>query len=227
MTVNYKIYEFPRFPIEKQVFYASGLAIDGGYTIGGARVMSNEPGGFGILDIQPAFQVNEFEKPETSWLMSKINGQILRVRLAPTPQIANAQMARNGFKGVPWDTELLWSNNQKWDGDTDLVFVSAANAGTSEVKIDCSTLGKIFSRGHLIGHEFSTYMIDEIDYDGMIATIILTLPLRNHVGVNDKARLRPFFTGTITNGSDIVETYDASLNGIIQMPKITMTETII
>ena len=81
-------------------------------------------------------------------------------------------------------------------------------------------------RGHVIGHSNETYLIDEINYVGTIATMNVKPPLRRNVVVNDTAYFRPFFTGQISNGAEILQTYDAELNGLIQLPKIIFSEVI-
>jgi hypothetical protein len=226
MSVTQKVHAFPSFPIDKQVFYVPGLSTVGGFTSGGARMMSVEPGGFAVLDIQPALQVNEWDYPETSWLMSQTNGKVLRLRLAPTPQICGGQALAQG--GVPWDDDLLWSNNQVWAGDFMLTFTTAALEGSTQVTTDTGDYGRILRRGHVIGHGYSAYMIDEINYlsDSQVQ-VTVTPPLRKAVAIGDKMLSRPYFTGTISNTSEIVQTYDSENVGHIQMPKITLVECII
>lgn len=226
MTINYKIYNFPTFPIDKQIFYVPGLSVSGGYTAGGARISSPSPGGFGYLDIQPALQIHEWNYPLSSWLMSKVNGDILRVRLAPTPQICGALRMRDN--PLLWDGNLFWSNETGWSGDLTAVYFAAALEGSNVVQIDMSSLGQVLQPGHIIGHKYSTYIVDEISYDANnIASIVVKPPLRKNILANDLVNFRPFFTGVISNPSDIIQTYDAENNGLIQMPKIVLQEVIL
>ena len=225
MTITYKTYAFPTFPISKQLFHVPGASVDGGITSGGARIRSPEPGGFSMLEIQPSLQVGEWTYPMSSWLMSKTNGEILRVRLAPTPQVASARMSLNS---VPWDNGQPWSNQENWVGDISLVYAEAALQGTTTIKIDMSSAGQILQTGHVIGHKYDTYKIDEITYDeNDLATIVVKPPLRRDIAVDDDAFLRPWFTGQIINAQEILTTYDAENNGMIQMGKITLSETVI
>lgn len=226
MSVTQKVHAFPSFPIDKQVFYVPGLSTVGGFTSGGARMMSAEPGGFAVLDIQPALQVNEWDYPETSWLMSQTNGKVLLLRLAPTPQICGGQaLVRDG---VTWDDDLLWSNNQAWAGDFELTFTSAASEGSTTVRIDTGLYGAILRRGHVIGHGYSAYKIDEIRYlTNTLVEVSVTPPFRKTVVIGDKMLSRPYFMGMISNTSDIIESYDSENVGHIQMPKITLVECIV
>lgn len=78
-----KIYAFPTFRIETQLFHVPGAGYDGGLTAGGAQFITPEPGGFGVLEMAPALIDTEWDSPLASWIMSKISGQIFRARMAP------------------------------------------------------------------------------------------------------------------------------------------------
>lgn len=226
MAINHKVWNFPTFPISKQLFHVPGAAVDGGLTSGGARIVSPEPGGFSVLEIQPALQIGEWDYPLSSWLMSKGNGQILRVRLAPTPQVAGRGV------GTPWRAETIypetpWSNMKNWSGDIVATFSADSLEGSGTVTVDLSDVGPILRQGHVIGHESVTYLVDEIDYDGSIATINVIPPLRRNIKTGDLALFRPYFTGSIVNAGEFRNTYDAENVGMIQLNKIILTEVIL
>ena len=225
MTITPRVWEFPTFPISKQLFHVPGGAIQGGLTAGSAQIITPEPGGFGVLEIQPALR-NEWDYPISSWLMSKGNGQVLRVRLAPTPQVAWSRR-RGNSASVPWDGGLLWSNQQEWEGDFAATFASAALEGSTEVTIDLTGVGQILQIGHVIGHGNSTYGIDEIEYSGTMAQVALTLPLRRDVAIGDPAYTRPWFTGRISNISEAISTYDSENNGNLQIGKLILNEAVV
>lgn len=201
-----KIYQFPTFRIETQLFHSPGAGYDGGLTAGGAQFITPEPGGFGVLELQPAIIDTEWDMPLASWIMSKISGQIFRVRLAPSPQIAYSK--RRGMIAVPWDTGLTWSNQEEWDGDFTATYSQPALQGTTSVKIDLTGVGQIVSPGHVIGHDYNCYLVDEVTYDGDTATATITPPLRRDVAAGDNCYLRPWFTGRISNGADIRSAYN-------------------
>jgi|TARA_R100000093_G_scaffold56468_1_gene29271 hypothetical protein len=220
-----KIWQFPTFPIEKQLFRAPGSAFDGGLTSGGAQLVTPEPGGFGVLEIEPSVQLDEWDYPMSSWLMSKTNGQVFRVRLAPTPQIAFSQRRGNAMS-VPWDNGEPWSNQENWEGDFSAVYSAPALKGSLTVEVDLTGVGPILQQGHVIGHEFSAYGIDEIEYDGDTASITLNLPLRRAVAIGDQCPLRPWFTGRIV-GDGFKSMYEAKLGGHIKMGTILMYEAVV
>lgn len=201
-----KIYQFPTFRIETQLFHAPGAGYDGGLTTGGAQFITPEPGGFGVLEIQPAIIDTEYDRPLLSWVMSKISGQVFRTRLAPTPQVAYSR--RRGMVAVPWSNDQPWSNQENWDGDFTARYSAATLKGAVVMKFDLTGVGPIVSPGHVIGHAFESYLIDEITYDGDIATAIVTPPARRDIAAGDNCFLRPWFTGRISNGADIRAAYN-------------------
>ncbi|WP_395326942.1 hypothetical protein WBP06_09515 [Novosphingobium sp. BL-8H] len=201
-----KVYQFPTFRIANQLFHTPGAGYEGGLTSGGAQFITPEPGGFSVLEIQPAIIDTEWDFPLASWIMSKISGQIFRVRLAPSPQIAYSK--RRGMMAVPWNNGETWSNQENWDGDFTATYAAAGLQGSLNITIDLTGVGPIVLPGHVIGHDFDAYLVDEICYTGNIATVILTTPLVRDVVPGDNCYLRPWFTGRISNGADIRASYN-------------------
>ena len=200
-----EIFDFPGVPVSKQLFHVPGAAIEGGYTSGAVRMISPEPGGRSVLELQPSFQVREWEYPFMSWLMSKGNGEVFKVRLAPTPQVLSSQNA-----GTPWEQDVLWSNHQPWAGDISASFASAALEGSNVIVVNMTGYGDIAKQGHVIGHRHNCYMIDKVTFNEVTetATIVVKPPLRANIAVNDIAYFRPFFTGTPGHIGEVRATYD-------------------
>lgn len=218
------IHDFPTVPVSKQIFHVPGQAVDGGWTSGAVRILSPEPGGRSVLEMQIALQVREWEYPESSWLMSMGNGEIFRVRLAPTPQVISARTV-----GVPWNTDQPWSNLEPWAGDITAVYAVASLEGSTTLTIDMEGLGDIIRRGHVIGHSDNCYMIQKVAYDAgtQRATLSVTPPLRKDVEVGDQTFFRPYFLGTIGNIEQVRATYDAERVGHIQIGSISFQEAIV
>ena len=221
-----KVYNFPTVPVSKQLFHVPGMAQEGGFTAGGVRLLSPEPGGRSVLELQIALQVREWDFPFASWIMSKGNGQVFKVRLAPTPQILGARAP-----GVPWAPEpgVLWAGDVPWSGDITAFYASDALEGSNVVRVNMTGYGDVARVGHVIGDGGTTYMIDEIGFDAdtNIATMTVTPPLRRKIAANDAAYFRTYFTGTISNMSEVRNTYDAENNGAIQPGKIVFAESIL
>lgn len=216
-----EIFDFPTLPVSKQIFHVPGAAVEGGYTSGAVRILSPEPGGRSVLEMQIALQVREWDYPMSSWLMSKGNGEVFRVRLAPTPQVLQYR------PGVQWDHLQPWSNHQPWAGDITAYFTQNALEGSTVLKVDMTGYGDVIRLGHVIGYGDSTHVIDRLSYDAGIATLTVKPPLRRNVVAGEQAFFRPFFTGTIGNIDEMRATYDADQNGAIQIGKIVFLEAIV
>lgn len=218
-----KIYQFPTFRIATQLFHVPGQGYDGGLTAGGAAFITPEPGGFGTLEIEPALIDTEWESPLASWIMSKINGQVFRIRLAPSPQIAYSR--GRGMMAVPWSNGETWSNQENWEGDFTAIFAAASLHGSVTLSFDLTGVGPIVMPGHVIGHGGACYLIDEISYVDDVATAIVTPPIRTPIAAGDFCFLRPWFTGRISNGADIRQAYNSL--GHVTPSKIIFHEAIL
>lgn len=196
-----KIYQFPTFRIETQLFHSPGAGYDGGLTSGGAQFITPEPGGFGVLEITPALVDTEWLAPAASWLMSKISGQVLRVRLDASPQIA---WSRARLDHIEFDLVTP----TRADNDAITRFTAASLKGSTTVSVDMAQYGRLLREGHVIGHAFDCYLIDEVEYVGTTARLTVTPPLRRDITIGDVALFRPWFTGRISNGADIRAAYD-------------------
>lgn len=213
-----KIYQFPTFRIQTQLFHVPGRGYDGGLTAGGAQFITPEPGGFAVLEIAPSLSDTEWLNPAASWLMSKINGQVLRVRLAKSPQIAWSLTRNNHL-----DYDLL--NRAGADSDAATTFIASALKGEVTVKIDISQLGKMIRPGHVIGHAFDCYLVDDVEYAGDVATITVTPPCRRGIHAGDRCLLTPWFTGRISNGADIRAAYNNM--GHVKLGNIVLHEAVL
>ena len=218
------ILDFPDLPISGQLFHVPAAAIDGGFTTGGAQITSPVPGGFSNLEIQLARQTNEWVDPSVSWLLSKANGQVFKIRLAKTPQVLTERQITE-YMTQPRTLAQHWYVEQPMDGELHTRFTAVALEGTTTVKFDMSRIGPFLKPGHLIGHDHHCYMVDAINYDALgEATVTVTPPLRKAIAVNDELLFRPWFVGTITNISNARKTYDAQDVGNIEPGAFSMSE---
>jgi hypothetical protein len=218
-----KIYPFPTFRVEAQLFHSPGAGYDGGLTSGGAQFITPEPGGFSVLEIAPALIDTEWDSPLASWIMSKISGQVFRVRLAPSPQIAFSR--QRGMVAVPWSNGQAWSNQENWDGDFTATYAAAALKGSVTLSFDLTGVGPIVMPGHVVGHKGETYLVDEISYAGNVGTAIVTPPLRRDIAAGESCYLRPWFTGRISNGADIRAAYNSM--GHVKPGNIVLQEAVV
>lgn len=223
-----KIWTFPILPVSSQLFHVPGAAFDGGYTSGGARVISPEPGGRSVLETELALGTKEWKSPLISWLMSKINGEVFRVRMSKTPQIARFNQSDYfGQTGVLWDNNQKWENDQEWLQELVLRTNAPSLEGSKTIQINCTGAMNIFSHGHVIGHSNYTYLIEDIVYYTNSAVITVVPPLRKAIANGDVVTSVPNFTGSISNGSEIRNAYERSNAGNIKLNKIVFQEVIL
>jgi len=220
-----RIYDFPDIPVSKQLFYAPGAAVEGGFTSGGVRMLSPEPGGRAYLDIQPSMRM-EWASPEGSWLMSQSNGKILRVRLTKTPQLVTSNQIAKPKGGTLGQADDRWKAPDANNGLRGR-YVASALEGTTTVIIDMAPFGPILKRGHVIGHGNHSYIVDDVTYSGASAVVTINPPARKPIASGDYCEFEPWFLGTMLSGSDFRVTYDAENNGMMQLGKITLSEAII
>ena len=193
--------------------------------------MSPEPGGRSVLEMRLAYQVNEWNSPFSSWLMSKINGAIFKIQLTKTPQLAsfigedNYNLSSNDLS---WDNGEFWDNGQPWVNDgANMTASGTALEGAVELSVSVGSFGEILKHGHVIGIGNYSYIIDDISYVGTRADLVVSPPLRNSVSNADVVWLKPYFTGAIANGAEIRNSYDAGNIGGIQLNRIVFNEVII
>lgn len=221
-----RIWDFPTLAISKQLFSVPGAVVEGGITTGGARIMSNEPGGFATLELQPSWR-DEFADPTFSWLMSKANGQVFRIRLAPTPQVVTGRNIASLNQQIPLSGNV-YSHQETPLIDLSTLFTADALKGTNVVAIDMANIGPVLKHGHLIGHGDHCYMVDDITYsDEGVATITVTPPVRTNIVTGDTCLFRPFFLGMIANGNEMRKSYDAENAGWVQLERIVFTEALV
>lgn len=234
MSLSYKVYDWPPLIRSRQFFHAGGQAFEGGFTSGGARVMTPEPGGRGILNIEFNLQLRDMKaNPIVSWIGTMIaNGNIFRIPIGCTPQLVKALDLGLSVGGdeLPWAAdgmmpEAPWDNGQNWAFDILADAASTALAGTTTLKLDMGDLLPGLRHGHLIGHEDVTYLIEDIEYEGSIATITVNPPLRKNVSQGDVITFRPKMLGIARNPEAFRSLYEPS--NLIRLGSVEFVEALI
>ena len=172
----------------------------------------------GVLEIELSINDGQWADPSASWLMSKVSGQILRIRLSKTPQIAWSSERNNHL-------DPDWKNASRDNSDGVSAFLVDAPKGSLAVTVNLSAFGKILRPGHVIGHAFDCYMVDEIAYAGSVASFTVSPPIRRDILAGDDCLITPWFTGRISNGADMRSQYNHL--GHIKMGNIILHEAII
>ena len=201
MSVSVKVYDWPNVIPSKQLFFSGGQAFEGGFTSGGAKILTPEPGGRSFLSVEFGYQKHGSTDTSISWLCSKIaNGSIFRVPIVKTPQLVSLpDLGITGapeLAGVPWAAEGLipahpWDNGQNWAYEVGALAASIALEGAVTLTLDMGDLEPALRHGHVIGHGDVPYLVDDIEYDGQIATITVDPPLRADLSAGSYITFRP------------------------------------
>lgn len=227
------VYDWPQSLIPwNQVFHVPGQAVDGGFTTGGARTFSPEPGGRAILEWTFNPQQSVSAPRMFSWLLSKVaNGAVFRLRLLPSAQTIDG--ADLGFDvppsydglGIPWEGDIYWDNGFGWDVEYGAPVGAAGVEGSTTLVVNFGTLDRSLGHGHVIGVGGAAYVVDDIAYIGSVATITVAPPLRTNASIGDFVTFRPTFLGVCTDPSAFKAMFDVS--GIIRPGSITFAEAIL
>lgn len=229
------IYDWPSsVSPSAQLFYAGGQMQDGGFTSSGARVGYPEPGGRSFLDLEFSYQRNESPDTLVSWLMSKIaNGNLFRVTIAQTPQILNDDdlgLSGASTNGRLWAAEGVvpartWDNENLWAFEPGSVAGAAALEGTTTLTVDMGSLPAALKVGHVIGIADTAYLVDDLEWDGTLATITVDPPLRVDISADDFITFRPKMICFATNPENFRANYRPPNN--ILPGSIRMSEAIL
>lgn len=241
------IYDWPSSVVPaRQLFHAGGQAVEGGFSSGSVRMLHPEPGGVSWLEMEFAYQDNGDPDPLVSWLMSKIaNGNIFRVRIERSPQLVSARalgvdiaesdplyrfglrdlVAPTELDGLPWDNNQPWDGGRNWRFDPGALVVATALEGGLMVQFDMGALSNGLRPGHVIGHSSVSYLIDDIEYSGSVATVTLMSPLRKDAAVGDFISFRPVGLFTAINPDAFRGLYESA--DLVKLGSIQFMEAII
>jgi hypothetical protein len=236
MTINYKIYDWPlRIKPTKQLFYSGGQLVEGGFTSGGGRMMYPEPGGRSVLELSFDYQQNYNPDPIVSWLITMIrNGNIFRIPIRNSPQLVKSEdlMIDTSLEltGLPWaeagqTNQGSWNNNKNWLYSPVLEMSATALEGSVTFEVDFADTPLVLSHGHVIGHSDYGYLVEDIEYNGTIATITVNTPLRKNILQNDFMLFRPKPLFVARNPDNLRGLYDAA--DLIKLGSLELLEVIL
>lgn len=228
------IYDWPQSVIPMdQLFRVPGQATQGGFTTGGARVMSPEVGGRALIEWTFGTQKESTDAARLySWLISKVsNGHIFRLPMWNSRQLVRIAdlglLVPPGYdgRGVPWEGGINWSNGMGWAFEPGALTTAIGLEGTTTVIIDMGTLLPGLGHGHVIGIADRGYLVDDIEYDGQIATVTVTPPLRADISEGDFVTFRPVMYGTCVDPESFKALFDRGM--WIRPGSITFAEAIL
>lgn len=163
-----------------------------------------------------------------SWLMNQARGAVFRVPVFNTPQLAKdatieANEALYG-SGIPFSTGEPFSTGYGFSYDPFVTLVADVLAGNNTIVLDVSNHPTALKYGNVFGLGRSTYIIDEIDFEGNLATIKCRPPFRRNYTVadDDLVTLRPKMLGQIAEPNKVIEKFNAAQ--MVAVGEITLNE---
>lgn len=222
--------DFPDLQISEQLFHVPGQAISGGFTTGGARISSPEPGGYGVLELKPSLHVREVNNPFHSWIMSAVNGEVFRVKLTQTPQLISDPSFIPSILTSPWDDGTPFDDGSFWDNSPrsfNSAFTEQSLNGSSQMTIDASGLNGLLKPGHVIGHDDHAYIVIAVEYVGVNALLTVKPPVRSQINIGDPVEFTPYFTGSIRNANEIRSSFAIANNRHHELGTIIFDEVVL
>jgi hypothetical protein len=230
-----KVYDWPsQIVLSSQLFHAGGQIRDGGFTSSGARVGYPEPGGRSFLEMEFPSQRHGPTDTLISWLMSRIsNGNLFRVPIGRSVQVlsdSDLGLSGGATGGLLWAAEGLvparpWDGGNLWAYEPGAVAAAAALEGVTELSIDVGSLPSTLNAGHVFGIDDTAYLVDDIDWDGSIATIKIDPPLRADLSEDDFITFRPKMIGFAVNPESFRANYGSA--STIRPGPVTMMEALL
>jgi hypothetical protein len=137
--------------------------------------------------------------PETlhwyHWLCGVLKGNIFRLPLDKSGQVATSAAmtaaAATYANGIPFSNEQPFSTGYGFKFSPTGDVVSAVLEGDTTVTLDLARWPGVLTFGKVFGLGYGVYHVQEIEYDGTVATIVFDPPARRNVLPGELALLRP------------------------------------
>ena len=151
--------------------------------------------------------------PETlnwyHWLCGVLKGNTFRLPLDKSGQVATS--AAMTAAAATYATGIPFSNNQPFSTGYGFQFqptadvVSTVLEGETTVTLDLVRWPGVLTLGKLFGLGYGVYHVQEIEYDGTVATITFDPPARRDILAGELAELRPTLFCKATNPDAFLE----------------------
>lgn len=162
-----------------------------------------------------------------SWLCSKLKGNIFRVPVPPTAQIArdaDLGLPDHAYsKGIPFDGGAYFASGVGFAFDPTVDTAGTALEGETEIAIDETRWPGLIRYGKWIGIGFGCYHVEEAIRDGSIVTATVNPPLLRDIAAGEFVSLRPSLICQAPNDiSSFVGMYEPG--DLVKPGSLTMTQ---
>ncbi|GLQ36755.1 hypothetical protein GCM10007908_03750 [Rhizobium albus] len=195
------------------------------------RVFENDaaiPGGRVQMSMEFAYWQRTVDIEAVSWLTSKLRGNIFRVPIPPSVQVArNADLglaSTDYLAGIPFDGDVFFDEGVGFDFEPTLDTIGTALEGTTSVVIDETRWPGLLRYGKWIGIGFGAYHIADLDRSGSTVTVEIEPPLRRDVAAGEFVSLRPSLICQARDASSFASMFEPA--DLIQPGSLVLTEVI-
>lgn len=168
--------------------------------------------------------------PDYSWTVSKLKGNIFRLPYGiwQTPQVAqdgDLGLARGYLsRGVPFSSGALFSGGSGFRFTPTLETAGTALEGNNTIAIDETRWPGYLAYGKWIGLGRGAYHVEDIDRDGVIATVTVGPTFRRDIAAGEFVSLRPSVVCQARDISSFVAMFDNV--DMVQPGQLSMYEVI-
>jgi hypothetical protein len=163
-----------------------------------------------------------------SWLKSKLRGNLFRVPLGLTVQVArNRDLGLSDWAyraGIPFDGDVFFDEGVGFAFEPTLETIGTALEGTTTIVIDETRWPGLLRYGKWIGIGFGAYHIADLDRSGSTVTVEIEPPLRRDVAAGEFVSLRPSLICQARDASSFASMFEPA--DLIQPGSLVMTEVI-
>lgn len=195
----------------------SRLALENGVAAPGGRVQ---------LSMEFGYRQKTTDIEAVSWLVSKLRGNIFRVPIPKSVQVARYEdlgLAHGAYgKGIPFDEGVLFAEGVGFAFDPTLDTAGSALEGEMEIAIDETRWPGLLRYGKWIGIGFGAYHIADVVRVGTTVTVTVEPPLLRDVAAGEFVSLRPSLICQAKDAASFASAFEPA--DLIQPGSLVMTQ---
>ncbi|NQZ76475.1 MAG: hypothetical protein HRT61_10255 [Ekhidna sp.] len=166
-----------------------------------------------------------------AWLLNQARSALWKVPVFNTPQLATSDemdaQVQQFSTGTPFSTSEKFSSGYGFKYQPTVDLVDNVLEGNTTLKLDMSRHPDVLTYGKVFGLGRSTYHVDEIEYDGNIATIECRTPFRRDYDastIDQLVSLRPSLICQMKDVSSFIALFEPA--GIVRPGSLILNEVI-
>jgi len=235
VSIAVEISDWPSAVIPyRQMLRAAGSNVRSGFTLATVQQSHPEIGGRAVLEAEFSNFGGDVDSTMISGLISEVYaGRVFRMPVTRSAQTVSAielgATESIDIDGLPWSNDEPWSNDQNWAFNPVAEITADALEGSVSLTVDLTPYGRVLSFGKWIGIgaeiDGAPNMVRRVQYNGLIATLSMSLPLRADFEAGDLIRFKPTMLGTVQNPEEFAGMFEAG--EIIKPGRVRLLEALL